>query len=297
MPSVNGNKREPQHQRVSILVNDSDVRALDARDSLGAYLQKLWGRRSFILLDARARAFQGHRGMWLGKLWIILNPLVEAATYGLIFGLLLRTSRGIDNFIGFLLIGIIFFGFLQQGLNSGAGLIQSNRAMIAAFRFPRASLAVGLVVRQFLDNLAPAAMAIIVALLCQLDKPIGIAVVSVIPLYFLIHIFSLGLILSVSWLTAFIPDAKALLRVVSRGWFYISGVFFSVENFATHPSVRAIMEANPGYQFIDSVRSAVLDGVVPEWGDWVSLLCWSFGSLTIGFLVFWGAESKYVKVI
>lgn len=297
MPSMNGNTKDSQHQRVSILVDDSAVHPLDARDSLGAYLLKLWKRRSFILLDARARAFQGHRGMWLGKLWIILNPLVEAATYGLIFGLLLRTSRGIDNFVGFLLIGIIFFGFLQQGLNSGAGLIRSNRAMIAAFRFPRASIAIGLVVRQFLDNLAPALMAVLVALVCQLNKPIDVSVICVVPLYILIHIFSLGLILFVSWLTAFVPDAKALLRVVSRGWFYISGVFFSVENFATHPVVRSVMQANPGFQFISSVRTAVLDGTTPDWRVWVSLLCWSFGSLAVGFLVFWGAESKYVKVI
>ena len=91
MPSMNGNTKDSQHQRVSILVDDSAVHPLDARDSLGAYLLKLWKRRSFILLDARARAFQGHRGMWLGKLWIILNPLVEAATC------LLYTSDAADE--------------------------------------------------------------------------------------------------------------------------------------------------------------------------------------------------------
>ena len=282
---------------MEIAVNDVGLRQLGTREPLFEYLHNLWLRRHFILLDAKSRAFQGHRGMWLGKLWIILDPLVEAATYGLIFGLLLRTSRGIDNFVGYLLIGIIFFGFLQQGLNSGAGLIQSNRAIIAAFRFPRASIALGLIVRQFLDNIPQAVMAVFIALIGQMDKPIGWSLLVVVPVYFLIHMFSLGLILIVSCLTAFVPDLKALLKVVSRGWFYVSGVFFSIKNFATHPTLLAIMEANPGYQFLNTVRVAVLDGNFPSLAIWESLVAWSLGLLSLGLLVFWSAEAKYVNVV
>lgn len=277
------------------LVNDESLQMLGVRDPLGLYLQKLWRRRHFITLEARSRAFQGHRGMWLGKAWIVLNPLVEAATYGLIFGLLLRTSRGIDNFIGYLLIGIIFFGFLRQGLNGGAGLIRSNRSMIAAFRFPRASLVLGLCFRQFLDNTVPAVMAVLIALVGQLDKPLTTSLIAVVPAFVMIHVFCVGLTFWVAWITAFIPDFKAVLQVIGRAWFYISGVFFSLENFATHPLIKSVMEANPGYQFLVLLRSAVLDATWPPMELWVSTALWSLSLLVTGFVVFWSAEAKYVK--
>lgn len=294
---MSSSERLTRRSDQSFLVNDASLRTLGARDPLGMYLQKLWQRRHFISLEARARAFQGHRGMWLGKAWIVLNPLVEAATYGLIFGLLLNTSRGIDNFIGYLLIGIIFFGFLRQGLNGGAGLIRSNRTMIAAFRFPRASLVFGLCYRQFLDNTVPAAMAVLVALAGQLDKQPTTSLLAVIPAFILIHIFCVGLTFWVAWITAFVPDFKAVLQVVGRAWFYVSGVFFSIENFATHPLVAAVMEANPGYQFLVLLRTAVLDTSWPHLDLWVSTSVWSLSLLVTGFLVFWSAEARYVKTI
>lgn len=294
---MNEENEAGKRHREAILVDDSSLHLLGARDPLPVYLRKLWNRRHFIGLEARTRAFQGHRGMWLGKLWIVLNPLVEAATYGLIFGLLLKTSRGIENFIGYLLIGIIFFGFLRQGLNSGAGLIAANRSMIAAFRFPRASLVLGLGYRQFLDNIVPAIMAVAVALVGQSHKPITASLLAVIPAFILIHLFGLGLMFWVAWITAFIPDFKAVLQVVSRGWFYVSGVFFSIEMFATHPLVKNVMEANPGYQFLVLLRTAVLDGVWPPINIWSSVLLWTMALLGSGFIVFWSAEARYVKTI
>lgn len=280
----------------TVIVNSRNLYSLNSRPKLSTYLTQIWNRRHFIIADARGKSFSSPRDMILGRLWLVLSPLLDVAMYGLLFGLLLRTSRGIENFIGFLIIGVIFFGFIQSGLAAGSSLIKESRSMISAFSFPRASIPIARVVRQFLDNSLPTLVALIAALSFQWGAPPGWEMLLVLPLYVLIHIFSLGMTLIIARLTAFFPDLRSLIPVAGRAWFYVSGVFFSVERFATVPVIQNIMVLNPAYQFLQAVRDVVLYETVPSFNTWIMLCAWSFGLLIIGLLYFWQAEERYVNV-
>lgn len=294
---------EPQEARTgnssddpAVIVDASKLRPLHSRPKFFSYLAGIWHRRHFIIADARGRSFQSQRDMVLGRLWLVLSPLLDAAMYGILFGLLLRTSRGIENFIGYLVIGIIFFGFIQGGLTTGSGMIRDSRSMISAFSFPRASIPIARITRQFLDNSLPALVALCVALAFQWGNPPGWEMLLVIPLYVLIHTFALGLTFIVARLTAFLPDLRSLVPVAGRAWFYVSGVFFSIERFATNPTIQDIMVANPAYQFLQAVRGVVLYQTVPMLETWLTLCAWSFGLLIIGLIFFWQAEERYINV-
>lgn len=296
--------QKPQKTTVSNLTDSESAEVVDARNlrplhsrpRFTTYLAQIWNRRHFIIADARGRSFESQRDMLLGRLWLVLSPLLDVAMYGLLFGLLLRTSRGIENFVGFLIIGVIFFGFIQGGLTAGSGMIRESRSMISAFSFPRASIPISRIARQFLNNSLPALVSLIVALSFQWGTPPGWEMLLVLPLYVLIHIFSLGMTLIVSRLTAFFPDLRSLIPVAGRAWFYVSGVFFSIERFATNPSIQEVMTLNPAYQFLQAVRDVVLYQTVPSYNTWIILCAWSFGLVTIGLIYFWQAEERYVNV-
>ncbi|AGS35381.1 ABC transporter permease [Corynebacterium maris DSM 45190] len=234
--------------------------------------------------------------MFLGQLWILLNPVLQVALFAFVFGVILNVSRGIDNFIGFLILGVIFFGFVSGGLSAGSGLIQSSRNLINSFQFPKASLAISSTVKQAIDNVAPAVLAVVACVLFQLDQPLHWTIVFVIPVYLLIHIFCLGAALIGARVTAFVPDTKALIRVLTRVLFFLSGIFYSVERFATQPVIQEIMLANPIYQFLRAVRNSVMLGTVPTWQEWLYLSTWSFGLLIFGLIFFWRAEARYSSV-
>ncbi|AJE66425.1 ABC transporter permease [Corynebacterium glutamicum] len=280
----------------AIIVDSSNLHPLHSRPKFNIYLAQIWNRRHFIFADARGRSFESPRDMLLGRLWLVLSPLLDVAMYGLLFGLLLKTSRGVENFIGFLIIGVIFFGFIQGGLTTGSGMIKESRSMIAAFSFPRASIPIARIARQFLNNSLPALVALIAALAFQWGTPPGWEMLLVLPIYVLIHIFGLGLALIVARLTAFFPDLKSLIPVAGRAWFYVSGVFFSIERFATNPTIQEIMILNPAYRFIQAVRSVVLYQTIPPYDTWLILCAWSFGLVAIGLIYFWQAEERYVNV-
>lgn len=290
-----GEQARPTREQL-VLLDDSNLQRLRARPQISTYLSELWARRHFIWTQARAGALSSGRGTFLGSLWILLTPILQVAVYAFIFGFILNTSRGIDNFIGFLILGVIFFRILIGGISAGSGLVSSSRKLITSFQFPRAALAISTNLKRFIDNIIPAIMAIFGCIIFQLDKPVYWTIVLTIPIYLLIHIFGIGTTLIIARITAFLPDAKSIVIVFNRGLFFLSGVFFSIERFATQPVVQEIMTANPIYQFLRAVRNCVMLGVVPSWQEWVYLSAWSFGLLLVGFVFFWQAEERYSSV-
>ena len=278
------------------LVDDSQLYNLRSRDNLASYTRRLFDRRHFILAYARSKSLSRGRNMFLGRAWLILQPILDVAVYAFIFGYVLHVSRGMDNFIGFLTIGVIYLKFATGGLSAGTSIIRGAKGLISSFNFPTAAVPISTTIKQMIDHAIPAMVAIIGALLFQLDKGIPWTIILVVPLYFLIHCFSLGCMFIVGRATAFIPDLKSVVGIINRGLFFISGVFFDLSKFDKNPHIQEIMQANPIYQFLTAVRQLVLDGDVPPLGTWLYIAAWSFGVLIIGYFYFWQAEERYAVV-
>lgn len=278
------------------LVSDASIKRIESRPSLGDYTRALWGKRYFIRADAAGKSMTKGRDTFLGRAWVILDPLVQVLLYAFIFGVVLGIDRGMENFVGFLTIGVIYFRLCTRGFATGVNLIQKSKAMISSFQFPRAAMPLGVSLKEAIDSVAPGIVAIVVALALQPDKTVSWTIILVLPVLVLIGLFGLGLCFIVARLTAFIPDLKTPVSLISRGLFFLSGVFFSLERFDAHPTLSALMKANPVYQFLTAVRTCVLDGTVPELGVWLYLSLWSFGLAIIGYVFFWEAESRYSGV-
>lgn len=279
-----------------VLVDDGDLKQLRARPTLPEYLRATWGRRHFILADARSRALTTGRDTFLGRAWVILDPLLQVLLYAFIFGVVLDVSRGIDNFPGFLAIGVIFFRIATRGISGGINLIQHSRALITSFKFPTISVVLGVIVKEFFDGLVPAVIAMFVALSLQGFANVSAAVFLVFPIYLLIQVFCLGTALISARMTALVPDMRTPIQLVNRALFFVSGIFFTLERFSGHPLLEGVMKANPIYQFLHSLRLVILDGEVPPLELWISMLTWCTGVLIVGFFYFWAAEEKYADI-
>lgn len=278
------------------LISDTSIKRIESRPSLWSYTRALWAKRFFIRADAAGKSMAKGRDTFLGRAWVVLDPLVQVLLYAFIFGVVLGVDRGIENFVGFLTIGVIFFRLCTRGFATGVNLIQKSKAMISSFQFPRAAMPLGVSLKESIDSIAPGLVAIVVALALQADKPVSWTIVLVLPVLLLIGFFGLGICFIVARLTAFIPDLKTPISLISRGLFFLSGVFFSLDRFDAHPTLSAIMKANPVYQFLTAVRTCVLDGEIPELGVWLYLALWSFGMAAFGYIFFWEAESRYSGV-
>lgn len=280
----------------TLRVRAEGLRSLQSRPNFIEYGRQLWHRRVFIWTDARLKALRTTKDYRLWRTWLVLQPLLDVAFYAFLFGVILKTSRGVDNFIGFLILGVIFMRMIVGLMSQGIMLIRNSKGMIQTFSFPRASLAISQTLRSMLDNILPALMAVIMALAGQRFSSIDGTILLVIPLFLMIHVFGCGLMLISARLTAELPDTRALINFFSQAWFFLSGVMFSIDRFVNHPVLHEAMTANPAYIFLTAIRGSILYGAPPSGETWGILAAWSIGTFLVGMLYFWQAEARYVRL-
>lgn len=264
------------------------------RPPIGAYLVDVWRRRAFIYSLARFRIEAENGRNRLGMGWVILKPLINAAVYGTIFGILLGRASRPDQFVLFLVIGVFFFEYFSSCFTSGAKSITSNANLVQSLNFPRMSLPLALVTQRLLQ-FVPMIVIMIVLVLAFGNQPLWDWLL-LIPLVVLFTVFNAGLTLITARLTVHFRDLTQLLPFISRFFFYTSGIFFSVERrFGENETVMKIADGQPIHEFLDLARSIMLTGpdYVINSQYWGYAAAWSFATLIIGTVYFWAAEERY----
>ena len=180
------------------VVELSELYPVGRRPPLPAYLRQLWQRRHFIWADARAKALGSQRGTFLGNAWLIAKPMLNAIVYFIVFGLLLQTSRGIDNFIGYLIIGVTFFPPLQRAVTGGSQVIMTGKNLIRGFSFPRAALPMSYTIRCAIDLIPPMIAVLILVVVLPPHAWPSWHWALVLPVFVLQAFMSLGLTLITS---------------------------------------------------------------------------------------------------
>lgn len=285
----------PARETIRVAVDIDSLVRVGTRPGLGAYIKSLWSYRNFISYDAFSRLRSSISSDRLGPVWLVLTPVLNGLTYFLIFGLLLQTSRGIENFVGYLIIGVFAFQYTSKSIMGGARSIANNRKVVEAFTFPRASLPLAAVIRESF-SFAPALAAMIVLILAfpPAERITWLWLLAV-PILFLQMLLNLGLGLLLARLVAGTRDVLNVLTFALRIWMYASGVFYSFDRFVSHPTALAVLEANPLHQVLTMLRQVLLYGEAPALGQWGVLGGWAVGALVVGFVVFWSAEETYSR--
>ena len=291
--------------RAVVAVEGSELTRVLSRPPMAEYLRRLLRRRHFIMADARAKVEAGNRTNLLGSVWLVLNPLLDGIVYFAIFGLILQSSRGIENFPGYLIIGVFLFQFTTRCLVQGSRSVISGKSMIRSFAFPRASLPVATIIRETL-SFVPALITMLVLVLAMPSlmpalNPNADAIELhvtwrwlLLPLIFALQFaLNLGLALFTARLTARIPDLTQVISIVVRFWLYGSAVFFSIDRFAAFPAMQDLMRVNPMYIVLDMARDSLLYSTTPSWTSWTLLSVWAIGLLVAGMVFFWRGEESY----
>lgn len=274
-------------------LDPSGLTRIGVRPPLGDYVQQLWQRRHFILYDARHRASTQNSRMRLGNVWLILRPLVDASFYFVIFGLVLKAGGDMENFPAFLLIGILLFRSTSTSIGSGAGVLRSNKSMIKAFTFPRASIPIAAVLQSSMTAVFTMAMMCVAIIAIPPHALPAITWPLVLPIFVIQSVLNLGLMFITARIGFHLPDMANVLGVLSRFLMYGSGVMFPIDRFVKNETALGIVQLNPLYQIIDMMRTVLIDGQVPDARSWVIVCLWAIGLLVGGFVYFWRAEESY----
>jgi teichoic acid transport system permease protein len=287
--------------------DDLDLAALAARHGLSvsgarpplpAYVRQLWARRHFITAFATAKLTAQYSQAKLGQVWQVMTPLLNAAVYYFIFGVLLGTRNGVPDYVPFLVTGVFVWTFTQSSIMAGTRAISGNLGLVRALHFPRAALPISFCLQQ-LQQLLFSMAALLVILLC-FGVPVGVSWVLVLPALLLQFLFNAGMSMIMARLGAKTPDIAQLMPFVLRTWMYVSGVMWSIEQTLSHDDLPhwalTVLQCNPAAVYIDLMRFALIDsfhaGQLPP-HVWAVAAGWAVLCGAGGFIYFWKAEETY----
>ncbi|MYS78284.1 ABC transporter permease, partial [Streptomyces sp. SID5926] len=270
-----------------------------ARPSLPRYVRDLWARRHFIGAFSTAKLTAQYSQAKLGQLWQVMTPLLNAAVYYFIFGLLMDTKRGVEDFVPFLVTGVFVWTFTQSSIMAGTRAISGNLGLVRALHFPRAALPVSFCLQQLQQLLF--SMAALLVILLAFGVPPAPSWVLALPALVLQFLFNAGVAMVMARVGSKIPDMAQLMPFLLRTWMYASGVMFSIEHMTGPDSglpswVGTALQLNPAVVYIDLMRFALIDtfgGSQLPPHVWALAVGWALVAGIGGFIYFWKAEETY----
>ncbi|MET8827371.1 ABC transporter permease [Streptomyces sp. NPDC004610] len=270
-----------------------------ARPTLPEYLRGLWARRHFIGAFSTAKLTAQYSQAKLGQVWQVMTPLLNAAVYYFVFGVLLQTKKGVPDYIPFLVTGVFIWTFTQSSILAGTRAISGNLGLVRALHFPRAALPISFCLQQLQQLLF--SMAALVVILLAFGVPPAMSWVLAIPALVLQFTFNAGISMIMARVGARTPDIAQLMPFVLRTWMYVSGVMWSIDHLVSAhgglPSwIGTALQANPAAIYIDLMRFALIDSfhasqLPPH--VWAIATGWALLAGVGGFIYFWKAEETY----
>ena len=263
------------------------------RPRLTEYIGQLWNRRHFIWMDARHRVATQNSQNRLGSFWLILRPLLDALMYFVIFALILKASRGMENFPAFIIIGVLMFRSTLSAFTRGANMIRGSKSMIRAFGFPRASLPIAAEIRDTLQmGYVLGTVVVMIMAIPNHERPEW-AWLLVPVIYAFQFMLNLGISMTLARVGFIFPDTSQFMGFIGRFLMYASGVIFPIERFLDNAIFTLFIQVNPIYHMLLMYREVLMDGTVPSLEHWAILGAWSVGLTLFGFIFFWRGEATY----
>ncbi|MBI5591137.1 MAG: ABC transporter permease [Deltaproteobacteria bacterium] len=216
-----------------------------------------WG---FVNQEIKGR----YAGSIFGLIWSILLPLANLLIYifvfTVIFKIRLAPENGTDNFVLYLLSGLLPWMTFSEALGSSPGIFVGKANLITKVAFPIELLPISGVAVVFVMNSIG-----LLLFLCYLAIQ-GLWNFSwlVLPVVMGVHmLFTLGLVILIASLSVFIRDIQQVIGVVLSLWMYLTPILYPIT--MVPEQIQWILYLNPMCMFIELYHQVLLCKIIP-WG-------------------------------
>lgn len=239
------------------------------------------------IADLKSEASRGY----LGFLSWFIEPILYMAVFYVAFGLLFK--RGTEDFIPFLLVGLVCWRWFHTTLMNAASSIINNRGLIQQVYLPKYILAtVSVAINTFKFLIV---FLILLLFLFGYGYDITFHYLYLIPVFFT----QLILIISLSYLFAsivpFFPDLKMLLDNGLRAVFFLTGIFFATDTIPEQ--YLSYFYINPMATIIESYREILLYNEIPSFKRLGIIFTVSMITLLVGLYLLRRNDCVYPRLV
>lgn len=213
-------------------------------------------------------------GSRMGKLWLLMTPLLMAGIYTFIMSFIFRVRLGEDSstldYAVFLLIGMGCFTALSESITMSTASITGNPNLVKNVPLPLRVLPLSNMLASSLTLLVNLVIAAVISLIA--GNTLGSAML-ILPIWILINYFFLtGICLFLAAANVFMRDIQHSLVPILTLLMFASPVFYTPA--MVPEAIRELWLLNPIAILLQGYRDILIYNVFPD--------AWSFIALTLG---------------
>lgn len=232
--------------------------------------------RNLVIRDIKVR----YKRSVLGFAWVMLNPLLMMLVLYIVFSGLFKITT--ENYIAYLLSGIILWSFFSQSTSTSVVSFLGNSNLIKKVYIPKAIFPLSVVVSamiNFIFSLVPLFIIFFIT-----GTSVGPHLYLLPAILIMVAVFSFGISLILSTLTVFFHDAQYIYEVLLLAWMYMTPIFYP-ESIIPQKFIF-IFHLNPFYHFLSIFRGALYMDTAFLFDNLLYGVLFSISALSIGWFIY-----------
>lgn len=257
--------------------------------------------KNYVAYSAKSELKAEVAGSFLSWLWWFLDPLLYMLVYSFIAVLIFKSGE--PHFSVFVFIGLNIWQFFSKTVKTSVRIVVGNKNIVTKVYVPKHMFVLSKMgvygFKMFVSFLLTAVFLIVDGVFFD-PVQVGVYILWIIPLFALLFLGTFAVSLFIMHFGVFVEDLSNVITVVLQLGFYVSGIFYSLENRLTGKFAWAadiLVNCNPIALIMTDMRSVIIgDGSVHllALGIWTVIAA---VAAVAGIKLIYNFENSYVKII
>ncbi|HEX8517704.1 MAG TPA: ABC transporter permease [Bacteroidia bacterium] len=262
-------------------------------------LKDLWNYRDLIMLFVKRDFVAVYKQTILGPLWYLIQPVLTAITYTIIFGQIAKISTGDLPKLLFYLSGVTMWNYFSECLNKTSNTFISNSNVFGKVYFPRLTVPVSIIISNLISFFIQFALFIIV-LLCYYPSYSSVIhpnkYMLLLPVLILIMAgLGLGLGIIISSVTTKYRDLRFLISFGIQLLMFATPVIYPLSILSEKK--KMLILANPLSSVVETFRFAFTGSGELHWGYLLYSFIFMIVVMFTGILLFNRVEKSFMDTV
>ena len=221
-------------------------------------LTQVWSYRELLLALAQRDIKLRYRQTALGATWVVLQPLMAAGVFTIIFGKIARIDTGgVPPFL-FYYAALLGWNVFNNTLGKASGCIVGNAGLISKIYFPRLILPFSVVFSTLLDFMVASCVMVALLFIYRVPPTAAILLLPVWLALLMLCALGIGLVTS-AWMVTY-RDVGHILPVATQMLMYVSPVIYPLSEALARTSdwMHIFFYLNPLTGLIEAFRWSLL---------------------------------------
>ena len=243
--------------------------------------------KSNVKKDIRGK----YKGSFLGVLWSFVNPLLSVIIYAIVFHYIMRFQ--IENYLIYLIAGIIPWTFFTTSITSGMNSIIFNADIIKKVYFPRIILPISSVTSALVNFLISCIIIVIFALISGVGVGYSLLFLPIIAL--IQYILTLGIVFILSAVEIYVRDIEHIINFFVGMLFYVTPILYTSDYVPKEFSF--ILKLNPLSYLIEAYHSIFYYKEIPSFTDLGIVFFLSIFIFILGYMIFSKLQKGFAEEV